>query len=991
MQIRPHRYFDLDDSPTRKANTKARSRIAQFRVGLMLVMPLALYWSIVGPVQPSLSQASSIIAQNAQSPDVDPPSNLQVVTLDSTLHVNWTPSTDPDTQWHVLSIWDGANLQQSKVGGRTTGVMQANGLVPGRTYTVKVQAMNAQWQLSAPIETVATTDPQSPMRNAAFFENFNGNGSSHGPLDPNYFDIRTEAVEFEDLTDTRGAFNNENHWHSLLVGSGNVGGVTVRPRVPFDFTDRTGTIQFEVDVAAVQHSHGKWWSVHLTEDLPSLPSDFGGSDGEQFPNSVEFGAYKGADERTASEFNIPFIAVNINGNVQVFKAETGVMTAGNIRLPVVIRVSQTSAEMFINGVSVVRATGFNLPFTRSNLFLGHNNYGSDKVDWDQNPSTILQLIHWETLQFDGPAGSYNPIIRTYIQPNCDGTVDDGQNEIVGCNAFVDSNNQSNSFSFNINDANVSAARTARLYFYGSSTQNLTVNLNGNTASVPVKDSGGAFETINTYDFPVSWLQQGSNTLSVQTNDNDMFGLAQFEVEVVFNQPRIMPTPQPVSNELISLTTSNFRVEHIPSDPNVHTVSTYVYSLGAPGDVTYSAQILKGNSWLQISPSAGIVRAVALGGGMTRLDIQVDFANISDEDNGVIRIDGGVMPAFIGIFAIRMDERSTFTTMDPSILINTFNKGAIPDYYGGGPTPTTPPAPSPTNVAPTSTYVVPTATPLAPTATEVGSSATPAVPTATTIGSTATPVAPTATAGGPTYTAQPTSPATSTPEPTSPPTSTVEPTPIGQPTMTPWPNLCEIWFNDVPRDHWAWNYITYMACHEIVVGYPDGTFRPNNNVSRGQAAKIISNSAGFEDDPGEQLYEDVPPDSTFFTWINRLSNRGIMEGYPCGGPGEPCGPNNLPYFRPGNNTSRGQIAKLVSNTAGFDDNPGDQLFEDVLPGSTFYPFINRLASRDVMSGYPCETAPGAPCMPPSNLPYFMPGNDATRAQVAKIAAGALITP
>jgi hypothetical protein len=157
------------------------------------------------------------------------------------------------------------------------------------------------------------------------------------------------------------------------------------------------------------------------------------------------------------------------------------------------------------------------------------------------------------------------------------------------------------------------------------------------------------------------------------------------------------------------------------------------------------------------------------------------------------------------------------------------------------------------------------------------------------------------------------------------------------------------------------------------------------------AKILSNSAGFEDDPGPQLFEDVPPGSTFYDWINRLGNRGIMDGYPCGGPGEACGPGNMPYFRPGNTTTRGQVTKLVSNTAGYNDDPTGQLFEDVAPGSTFYPYVYRLAIRSIMSGYACDSVPNAPCVPPSNLPYFMPSNAATRAQVTKIVSGALLAP
>jgi hypothetical protein len=63
-----------------------------------------------------------------------------------------------------------------------------------------------------------------------------------------------------------------------------------------------------------------------------------------------------------------------------------------------------------------------------------------------------------------------------------------------------------------------------------------------------------------------------------------------------------------------------------------------------------------------------------------------------------------------------------------------------------------------------------------------------------------------------------------------------------------------------------------------------------------------------------MFEDVPVGSTFYTFTARLVSRGYMSGYPCGAPGEPCIPSaNLPYFRPNNNATRGQTAKIVSNT------------------------------------------------------------------------------
>jgi hypothetical protein len=152
------------------------------------------------------------------------------------------------------------------------------------------------------------------------------------------------------------------------------------------------------------------------------------------------------------------------------------------------------------------------------------------------------------------------------------------------------------------------------------------------------------------------------------------------------------------------------------------------------------------------------------------------------------------------------------------------------------------------------------------------------------------------------------------------------------------------------------------------------------------SKIVSESAAFSDPvpSTQQTFEDVPPGSTFYVWIERLSTRGIIQGYPCGSPGEPCQPpGNRPYFRPYNNVTRGQLSKITSGAAGWTETPTGQTFEDVAPGSTFYLYIERMAARSVIQGYPCGGA-FEPCVPPGNRPYFRPFNNATRGQMSKIA-------
>ena len=160
------------------------------------------------------------------------------------------------------------------------------------------------------------------------------------------------------------------------------------------------------------------------------------------------------------------------------------------------------------------------------------------------------------------------------------------------------------------------------------------------------------------------------------------------------------------------------------------------------------------------------------------------------------------------------------------------------------------------------------------------------------------------------------------------------------------------------------------------------FKPYNWSTRGQIAKVVSLAAGLSEPVSGQTFEDVPPAHTFYQYIERMASRNIINGYPCGGAAEPCGPDNLPYFRPGNSVGRGQLSKMAALAFGFNEPVTTQTFQDAPPGYIFYEHIERLAVRAIISGYPCGE-PGEPCIPPYNRPYFRPANQISRGQIAKI--------
>ena len=191
-----------------------------------------------------------------------------------------------------------------------------------------------------------------------------------------------------------------------------------------------------------------------------------------------------------------------------------------------------------------------------------------------------------------------------------------------------------------------------------------------------------------------------------------------------------------------------------------------------------------------------------------------------------------------------------------------------------------------------------------------------------------------------------------------------PTPVGGlPTPTPIP--CAGRFSDVGASDYFYRAVSDLACRGAIGGYSDGTFRPYNQMSRAQLSKVVVLGEGWTiDTSGGSHFVDVPPDSTFYPYIETALHHAIISGYSDG------------TFRPSNPVSRAQIAKIVVSAAGWSlVNPTTGHFSDVPPASTFYQFVETAVDHGILNGYSDGT--------------FLPSNAALRGQVSKIVDLALV--
>lgn len=213
-------------------------------------------------------------------------------------------------------------------------------------------------------------------------------------------------------------------------------------------------------------------------------------------------------------------------------------------------------------------------------------------------------------------------------------------------------------------------------------------------------------------------------------------------------------------------------------------------------------------------------------------------------------------------------------------------------------------------------------------------------------------------------------------------SPVYASPNGAPMLSP-EDYCS-GFIDTSRHNDQWCYaLEEMVSLGAVEGYPGPTFAPDNLVTRGQFCKILVK--GFEwtiPYPLGHHFQDVPPGSTFYDYVETAYGRNLITGYPCGGSGEPCiAPNYLPYFRLGNNVTRSQMAKMTSQAANFSDTaPGSATFSDVPVGSTFFPYVERLVKHISTSPFPPDYAPQPSCT--TGYPCFFPGQSAPRSDTVQ---------
>jgi hypothetical protein len=145
-------------------------------------------------------------------------------------------------------------------------------------------------------------------------------------------------------------------------------------------------------------------------------------------------------------------------------------------------------------------------------------------------------------------------------------------------------------------------------------------------------------------------------------------------------------------------------------------------------------------------------------------------------------------------------------------------------------------------------------------------------------------------------------------------------------------------------HWAQTQIQNMVDKGVINGYPDGSFKPENSITRAEFMVMINRANGFTGS-GTTQFSDVKSTDWFASEIAKATAAGYINGYPDGS------------MKPNANISRQEAAVMIAKAAKLDVSTVGDLskFSDAAGIATWSKaYIAACVKASFINGYPDGT-------------------------------------
>ncbi|MEG0260907.1 MAG: S-layer homology domain-containing protein [Lysinibacillus sp.] len=146
------------------------------------------------------------------------------------------------------------------------------------------------------------------------------------------------------------------------------------------------------------------------------------------------------------------------------------------------------------------------------------------------------------------------------------------------------------------------------------------------------------------------------------------------------------------------------------------------------------------------------------------------------------------------------------------------------------------------------------------------------------------------------------------------------------------------FTDVTTTNTHYQAIMKLSEAGIIKGYTDGTFKPSEAVTRGQAVKMLAGILNLDtNNVKNPNFKDVSTSSEYYGAIAALANLKIITGFEDG------------TFKPSQPITRGQMAKIVSIGFDLDERPSTNTPFTDIKNSSYKSYVEDLYSAGVTKG------------------------------------------
>lgn len=153
------------------------------------------------------------------------------------------------------------------------------------------------------------------------------------------------------------------------------------------------------------------------------------------------------------------------------------------------------------------------------------------------------------------------------------------------------------------------------------------------------------------------------------------------------------------------------------------------------------------------------------------------------------------------------------------------------------------------------------------------------------------------------------------------------------------------FSDVQSTNKYYPQIKYLYDHEIIAGYPDGTYRPASTLKRLDAALLLVRALKLDTTTVQDIdFLDVPKEYRFYKEIAAIANAGIINGKESG-----------TVFDPNSPLTRAEMAAILQRAFMLQAS-GEMPFTDVPKESFAYNDILSLYANGITKGYGIEYRP-----------------------------------